>query len=127
MAKSGNGKTVFGGKLAIPLSKAIRAGDFVYCSGEVALDAKGVVTSGGIEAETRHVLESLKATLKSAGCTLEDVVKTTVFIADARDFGRFNKVYAEYFPKDPPARSTVRADLMIDAKIEIEVIAYKPE
>jgi enamine deaminase RidA (YjgF/YER057c/UK114 family) len=64
--------------------------------------------------------------LAEAGCGLEDVVKTTVWLADPRDFWSFNRVYGEFFPHHPPARSTVRADLMLDCKVEIEALAYKP-
>ena len=70
--------------------------------------------------------EGVLAVLALAGCTMEDVVKTHVYVQDARDFGGFNAVYAGYFPKDPPARTTAEARLMIDIKVEIEAIAYKP-
>ena len=73
-----------------------------------------------------QIKQIVKTVLQEAGCTFADVVKTTVWLADARDFGLFYKTYAEFFPENAPARSTVRADLMIDAKIELEVIAYKP-
>jgi reactive intermediate/imine deaminase len=111
---------------SIPYSKAVRAGDFVYLSGQVGFDENGVVVSGGIAAETRQVMKLIEETLKLAGCTLDDVIKTTVWLDDARDFGLFNKTYATFFPNGKPARSTVESRLMIDAKIEIEVIAYKP-
>jgi reactive intermediate/imine deaminase len=110
----------------VPLSPAVRAGDFVYVSGQVPTDKNGSVVAGGIEAQTRQVLENVKAALALAGCTLEDVVKTTVILEDARDFGAFNKVYASYFPKEPPARTTVEARLVIDIKVEIEAVAYRP-
>jgi reactive intermediate/imine deaminase len=92
----------------------------------VPTDKNGSVVAGGIEAQTRQVLENVKAALALAGCTLEDVVKTTVILEDARDFGAFNKVYASYFPKEPPARTTVEARLVIDIKVEIEAVAYRP-
>jgi reactive intermediate/imine deaminase len=110
----------------VPLSPAVRAGDFVYVSGQVPTDKNGSVVAGGIEAQTRQVLENVKAALALAGCTLEDVVKTTVILEDARDFGAFNKVYASYFPKEHPARTTVEARLVIDIKVEIEAVAYRP-
>ena len=110
----------------VPLSPAVRAGDFVYVSGQVPTDKNGSVVAGGIEAQTRQVLENVKAALALAGCTLDDVVKTTVILEDARDFGAFNKVYASYFPKEPPARTTVEARLVIDIKVEIEAVAYRP-
>jgi reactive intermediate/imine deaminase len=113
-----------GGKL--PFSKAVRAGDFLFLSGGLAFGPDGKFVGGDIGDQTRQVLNNVKATLAEAGCTLEDVVKCTVWLADPRDFADFNKVYADFFKKDPPARSTVRADLMIDAKVELEVVAYKP-
>ena len=124
-----NGKEAIGGKSAqgLPYSKAYRAGDLVFTSGQVAFDESGALVEGDIEAQTRQVMRNIEAVLTEAGCTLADVVKTTVWLDDVRDFGRFNQVYAESFPGDAPARSTVRADLMIDAKIEIEAIAYKPQ
>lgn len=110
----------------VPLSPAVRAGDFVYVSGQVPTDKDGSVVPGGIEAQTRQVLENMQAALALAGCTLDDVVKTTVILEDARDFGGMNKVYASYFAQNPPARTTVEARLVIDIKVEIEAVAYRP-
>ncbi|WP_018183841.1 RidA family protein [Kaistia granuli] len=118
-------KIVYGAS-HVPLSPAVRAGDFVYVSGQVPTDASGTVVVGGIEAQTRQTLENVKAALALAGCTMDQVVKTFVIITDARDFGGFNKTYATFFEKDPPARTTVEARLMIDIKVEIEAIAYAP-
>ena len=120
-------KKITYGASHVPLSPAVRAGDFVYVSGQVPTDASGNVVPGGIEAETRQTLENVKAALALAGCTMDQVVKTFAILADARDFGRFNKVYASYFPTEPPARTTVEARLMIDIKVEIEAIAYAPK
>ena len=120
------GSIMVGGVHRIPLSKAVRAGDWVFLSGQTAIDPYGAVITGGIEEQTRRVMEGIKKALEEAGCTLADVVKTTVWLDDARDFWSFNRVYAEYFPENPPARSTVRSELMLDAKVEIEAIAYKP-
>ena len=114
------------GKQVIPYSTAVRAGDFVFVSGQVAFDKDGKLVEGGIEDQTRQVLENVKAALAAAGCTMDDVVKCTCWLDDARDFGRFNAVYGSYFPGDKPARSTVESRLVIDAKVEIEAIAYKP-
>jgi len=114
------------GKAHVPLSPAVRAGDFVYVSGQVPTDQSGKVVPGGVEEQTRQVLENVRAALALAGCTLDDVVKTLVVLADARDFGAFNKVYASFFPTDPPARTTLEARLMIDIKVEIEAVAYRP-
>ena len=109
-----------------PFSPAVRAGDFVYVSGQVPADADGVLVGGGIEAQTRQVMENLKRVLALAGCTLDDVVKSTVWLDDARDFGAFNRIYMSYFGDNKPARSTTEARLMVDAKVEIDVVAYKP-
>jgi reactive intermediate/imine deaminase len=114
------------GKSHVPLSPAVRAGDFVFISGQVPTDKSGAIVSGGIEEQTKQVLENVKAALKLAGCTLDDVVKTLVVLTDANDFAAFNKVYAAYFPQHPPARTTMAARLMIDIKVEIEAVAHKP-
>jgi len=119
-------KQVFGAS-HVPLSPAVRAGDTVYISGQVPVGPNGQIVDGGIEAQTKQVLENVKAALALAGATMEDVVKTTVWLEDARDFGRMNAVYATYFPKEPPARTTVESRLMIDIKIEVEAIAYAPQ
>jgi len=108
----------------VPISQAIKAGGMIYCSGFVPGDpATGKLVEGGIEEQTARVLENLKAVLEAAGSSLERTVKTTVFLADRRDFAGMNQVFARYFPHDPPARSTVEVRLMIDAKVEIELIA----
>ncbi|KAB2709778.1 RidA family protein [Brucella intermedia] len=119
-------KQVFGAS-HVPLSPAVRAGDTVYISGQVPVGPNGQIVDGGIEAQTKQVLENVKAALALAGATMEDVVKTTIWLEDARDFGRMNAVYATYFPKEPPARTTVESRLMIDTKIEVEAIAYAPQ
>jgi len=111
---------------AVPLSPGWRAGDFVFTSGQVPADDQGKIVEGDIETQTRAVMKRIETVLGEAGCTLADVVKTTVWLDDARDFARFNATYATYFPNNPPARTTVESRLMIDAKIEIEAIAYKP-
>ena len=114
------------GKSHVPLSPAVRAGDFVYISGQVPVGSDGLVVKGGIADQAEQVLQNVKAALALAGCTMDDVVKTTVWLEDARDFGTFNTVYAKHFPKDPPARTTVESRLMIDIKIEVEAVAYRP-
>jgi reactive intermediate/imine deaminase len=117
-------KQVFGTS-HVPLSPAVRAGDFVFVSGQVPV-VDGKVVPGGIAAETRAVLENIRGCLELAGCTLADVVKTTVWLRDRDDFPAFNAVYAEFFPVDPPARTTAESRLMIDIAVEIEAIAYRP-
>jgi len=110
----------------VPLSPAVRAGDFIFVSGQVPVGADGVIVAGGVEAQTRQVIANIEAALRLAGAELADVIKTLVVLSDARDFGAFNKVYASYFPQNPPARTTMEARLMIDIRIEIEAVAYKP-
>ena len=112
---------------APPYSKAVRAGDFVFVSGQVPAGPDGVLVGGGIEAQTKQAIENVKTILTSLGLTLKDVVKATCWIDDARDFGAFNRVYMSYFPNGRPARSTTEARLMVDAKVEIDVVAYKPK
>jgi reactive intermediate/imine deaminase len=109
-----------------PFTPAVRAGDFVYVSGQVPADEKGAIVHGGIEVQTHQVMKNLSAVLALAGCTLDDVCKTTVWLHDARDFGSFNQVYMRYFGDKKPARSTTEARLMVDARVEIDVVAYKP-
>ncbi|HET9086044.1 MAG TPA: RidA family protein [Acidobacteriaceae bacterium] len=109
-----------------PYSQAVRIGDFVFTSGQVALDpATGQLVDGSIEAQTRRVLQNLQAVLQGAGLDLTRVIKTTVFLKDMNDFAAMNKIYAEHFPSEAaPARSTVEvARLPKDALVEIEVIA----
>jgi reactive intermediate/imine deaminase len=112
---------------ARPFSPAVRAGDFIYVSGQVPADANGEIVVGGIEAQTRQVMENLTAVLALAGATFDDVCKSTVWLQDARDFGAFNRIYMSYFKNGKPARSTTEARLMVDAKVEIDMIAYKPK
>ena len=118
-------KQVFG-TAKVPLSPAVRAGDFIFISGQTPFGPKGENVGGTIEVQTRQVLDNVKAALALAGAELSDVVKTTVWLADARDFSAFNGVYAAYFPAEPPARTTAESRLMADIKVEIEAIAYKP-
>jgi reactive intermediate/imine deaminase len=120
----GGARTGAGGQ-PLPFSSAVKAGPFVFVSGQVAMGDNGEIVPGGIEAQTRQTLKNVEKALALAGCTLKDVVKSTVWLDDARDFWTFNRVYAEFFSENKPARSTTQATLMIDAKVEIEVIAYK--
>ena len=115
-------REVIGRNPNIPLSAAVVANGFVFVAGQVPRDEKGAVPKG-IEAQTRLVLENVRAALEQAGSSLERVVKTTVFLTRVEDFPAMNRVYATFFPTDPPARSTIRAELMLDALIEIEAIA----
>jgi len=121
----GGGKTGAGGQ-PLPFATAVRAGDFVFISGQVAMKENGEIEPGGVESQTKRTMENVIAALALADCTLEDVVKVGVWLDDTRDFWTFNKVYAGYFPNGGPARSTVRSQLMVDAKVEIDAVAYKP-
>src|SRR5512137_1021 len=108
-----------------PYSQAIRVGNFVFSAGQLGLDpASGNIVAGGIEAETRRSLQNLSAVLNAAGSSMANVVKTTVFLRDMNDFAKMNAVYGEFFPSNPPARSTVQvARLPKDGTVEIEVVA----
>ncbi|MCB1969737.1 MAG: RidA family protein [Geminicoccaceae bacterium] len=110
----------------MPYSKAVRAGDFVFVSGQVPFDKDGNLVTGSIEVETRQVMDNIRSALEEAGCDMGDVVKCTCWLDDARDFVRFNKIYVGYFEEPLPARSCVESKLMISGKVEVEAIAYKP-
>ncbi|MEQ1645936.1 MAG: RidA family protein [Pyrinomonadaceae bacterium] len=108
-----------------PYSQAIIANGLIFTAGQVGADPKtGALVEGGIEAQTEQVLKNIEAVLKASGSSLDDVVKTTVFLADLNDFAKMNEVYAKRFKTPYPARSTVQvARLPRDAKIEIEAVA----
>ena len=108
-----------------PYSQAIRSGRFLFCSGQIPLDPKsGQIVTGDIAAQTRRVLDNIAAILRAEGMTLDNVVKTTIFLTNLEDFQTVNEAYGSYFKQDPPARSTVQvAALPRGANVEIEVIA----
>ena len=108
-----------------PYSQAIRAGEFVFVSGQIAIDpATGQFVGGTVAEQTERVLKNLAAVLKAAGTGLDKIVKTTVFLADMKDFTEMNEIYATFFTDAPPARATVAAaGLPRDAKVEIEAVA----
>lgn len=110
-----------------PYSQGMQAGQFVYVSGQLPIDpATTLMVKDSIENATRQSLENCKAIIESAGLTLNDVVKVEIFIKDMNEFGAMNGVYAEYFTDHKPARACVEvARLPLDAKIEIQMIAYK--
>jgi enamine deaminase RidA (YjgF/YER057c/UK114 family) len=110
----------------LPFHPAVRAGDFIFVSGQVAKDENGNMCIGNIEEETRWTIESIKRILALEGADLTDVVKVTVYLEDARNFGRYNKVFSEYFPDGRLARTTVEARAAIECKIEMDAVAYKP-
>lgn len=108
-----------------PYSQAIRAGDLLFCSGQIPLDpATGQLVEGSLEVQTRRVMENIKAVLAAAGTSLDRVVKTVIFLSTMDDFAEVNRVYGEYLSDPPPARSTVAAaGLPKGARLEIEVVA----
>jgi 2-iminobutanoate/2-iminopropanoate deaminase len=108
-----------------PYSQAIRAGGFLFASGQIPLDpATGTVVGGGVPDQTQRVLQNLGAILAAAGCSFEHVVKTTVYLADMADFAAMNEVYGGYFPAPAPARATIQAaKLPRDVRVEIDLIA----
>ena len=140
--RAGPLKVAYGGEPGFPISLAMRAGDFVFTSAQgdhgfdpaaVVYDAKGLVVSDGntlpprsMAEETRSTLRNIEASLAEAGCTLADVVDTSVWLRDPRDFAAMNQAYAEFFKRDCPTRSIFRIDFMFDCRIEIKVTAYKP-
>jgi len=124
-------KQVIGGPLEIggrvlSLSRAIRAGDFVFVTGQVPMRNGVPMTDGSIEEQTRACIESLREILAEGGCELDDVVKSMVWLKRREDFPGFNAVYAEFFVNEPPTRSALISDFLIDILVEIECVAYHP-
>ena len=124
-------KEVIGGPLEIngrvlSLSRAIRAGDFVFLTGQIPMRDGSPMTDGSIQEQTRAILDDITETLATADCTREDVVKAMVWLRDRADFPGFNAIYGEYFPMEPPTRSAIVSDLLVDVKVEVEVVAYRP-
>jgi reactive intermediate/imine deaminase len=115
----------FASPLPLPFSKVVKAGNFLFLSGQIAMDAAGKPLGGDIKAQTRAILESIQATLQEHGASLADAVRSSVWLADLADFPAFNTVYAEFFAGGYPARSTVGAGLSMGALVEIEVQAYQ--
>jgi 2-iminobutanoate/2-iminopropanoate deaminase len=109
----------------VPLSQAIKIGDWVFVSGQLGMDPKtGRLVQGGIKAETRQVCENLKAVLEAGGASLAIVAKVTIYMADLAELMAMNDVFREYFPNEPPARTTLQAaGLVGGARVEIEAIA----
>ncbi len=107
-----------------PYSDAVRVGDLLFLTGQVGFNNDSLkLAHGGIQGETRQALENIKAVLEAHDSDLEHVAKCTVILTDVNDFAAFNEIFRQYFPKYKPARTTLVADLVIDAKIEIEVTA----
>jgi reactive intermediate/imine deaminase len=112
--------------LPVPFSKAVRAGDFLFLSGVLAMDPQTRIIEGDVQAQTKVILDRIAATLDECGASLLQVVKATVWLADLGDFAAFNAEYAKHFGAALPARSCVQAVLFQGAKVEIEVMAYLP-
>ena len=108
-----------------PYSQAVKAGGFVFLSGQIPIDpATGNLVDGDIQVQTRRVMQNLGAVLEAAGSSFERVVRTTIYLADLGDFAKVNETYGSFFPKDPPARATVQvAALPKGARVEIDVVA----
>jgi 2-iminobutanoate/2-iminopropanoate deaminase len=117
-----------GAKPSGAYSPGIRAGDFVFVSGQGPLDPNTAQIVGTtIQEQTRRTLDNVNAILEGAGCTMDDVVKSTVHLLDIKMFADFNKTYAEYFKDPKPARTTTETGLWNNILVEIDVIAYKPK
>ncbi|MCB0128880.1 MAG: RidA family protein [Caldilineaceae bacterium] len=107
-----------------PYSQAIRAGNFLFASGQLGLDPQSGKLQEGVEAQARQALTNIQAVLQSAGSSIDRVVKTTIFLADMNDFAKVNAIYGDVFQQEPPARSTVQvAALPLGGLVEVEVIA----
>lgn len=109
----------------LPFARAVEADGWLYVSGQVPM-LNGEVVTGNIEAQAHQAIRNLMAVLKEAGYGPEHVVRCGVWLDDARDFQSFNKVFREYFGADPPARACVVSRMVVDCKIEIDCVAYKP-
>ena len=110
-----------------PYSQAIVAGGFIYVSGQGPMDvAAGRMVTDSVQAETRQVLKNIQSILEAAGASMANVVKCNVYLADRRDFSAMNEVYREFFPGEPPARTTVEAHPPVDIRVEIDCVAYLP-
>ncbi|HSG92050.1 MAG TPA: RidA family protein [Pseudomonadales bacterium] len=127
MAKEILGKPLKIGDRTLPLSAAVRANGFVFLSGQLGTDASFRLAGDDIASQTRQALDNVRGLLDEAGCSLADVVKVTAFITEASLSTEFNRVYAEFFPEAPPARSTIVCGLLIPGGlVEIEVVAAVP-
>lgn len=114
------------GKQALPFARAVEANGWLYVSGQTAMEG-GEIVGGGIVVESRKAIENMIAILNEAEYGVEDVVRVGVWLDDPRDFWTFNGIYAQYFGADPPARACVQSRMMVDCKVEIDCIAYKPK
>ena len=111
---------------SLPFHPAVRAGDFIFVSGQVAKDEAGNMIAGTIEEETEGTIKAIERILAEEGASLDDVVRVCTYLEDTRDFGRYNKIFAQYFANAALARTTVEARAVISTRIEMDAIAYKP-
>lgn len=123
------GKEIIGDPIVIngrelSLSRAVRAGDTIYLTGQIPMKDGQPMTEGSIEDQTRSCMEQIRATLELAGCELSDIVKTTVYLRDRSDFPGFDATYGEYFESAPPARTGLLNEFLVDIRVEIDCIAY---
>jgi reactive intermediate/imine deaminase len=125
MIKRYGAEQVGAGGKPLPFARAVEADGWLYVSGQVAME-NGEIISGGIVEQTHKTIQNLIAILHEAGYGLEHVVRCGVWVDDPRDFWSFNKIYQEYFGQHPPARSCVQSSMMVDCKVEIDCVAFKP-
>lgn len=114
------------GGQTLPFARAVEADGWLHVSGQVAME-NGEIISGGIIEQTHKTIENVIAILHEAGYGVEHVVRCGVWLDDPRDFWSFNRIYQSYFGEHPPARACVQASMMVDCKVEIDCIAYKPK
>jgi reactive intermediate/imine deaminase len=121
----GTGQTGAGGK-PLPFARAVEADGWLYVSGQVAME-NGEIIDGNIIAQTHKTIANVLAILREADYGVEHIVRVGVWLDDPRDFWSFNKIYQEYFGEHPPARACVQSSMMVDCKVEIDCVAYKPK
>ena len=114
-------------RLPLPFSQAVKVGNLVFISGQGPIDPKTQEVKGGIKDQTERMLLNVKAILEAAGTSLKNVVSTTVYLTDLKNFEAMNEVYVKFFPTDPPPRATVQAGLLRGMLIEMQCIAWVPE
>jgi 2-iminobutanoate/2-iminopropanoate deaminase len=114
-------------RLPLPFSQAVRLGNLVFVSGQGPIDPRTHEVKGDIKEQTERMLLNIKAILEAAGTLMRDVVSTTVYLTDLKNFEAMNEVYVKFFPKDPPPRATVQAGLLRDMLVEMQCIAWIPE